>query len=68
MAHQSIFPPRKGSINVLDILRSVQRRRTNNHNKAVESTVDWHKFREEAESLLKSLGAKYYIKEDLKKA
>ena len=39
-----------------------------NHNKAVESTVDWHKFREEAESLLNSLGAKYYIKEDLKKA
>lgn len=39
-----------------------------NHNKAVEATVDWRKFREDAEALLTSFGAKYYIKEDLKKS
>jgi len=39
-----------------------------NHNKAVEATVDWRKFRENAEALLKSFGADYYIKDDLKKA
>ena len=39
-----------------------------NHNKAVESTVDWPRFREEAEALLGSLGAEYYIKDDLRRA
>ena len=39
-----------------------------NHNKAVESTIDWPKFRDEAETLLQSFGAKYYIKDDLRKA
>ncbi len=38
-----------------------------NHMKAVEDTVDWSKFLHEAESLLKSNGATYYIKNDLLK-
>ena len=39
-----------------------------NHNKDVESRVDWPKFRQEVESLLDGFGAKYYIKEDLRNA
>ena len=39
-----------------------------NHNKAVESRIDWPKFREDAVSLLDSFGCRYYIKEDLRKA
>lgn len=39
-----------------------------NHNKAVESSIDWPKFREDVTELLESLGCKYYIKEDLRKA
>jgi DNA repair photolyase len=38
-----------------------------NHMKAVEDTVDWTKFLHAAESLLKSSGATYYIKNDLLK-
>lgn len=38
-----------------------------NHNKAVEATVDWRKFRKDAEMLLKSVRAEYYIKDDLRK-
>jgi hypothetical protein len=38
-----------------------------NHNKAVESNVDWQKFLIDVETLLKRVGAKYYIKEDLRK-
>jgi len=37
-----------------------------NHNKDVENTVDWRKFRVDAENLLKEKGAAYYIKEDLR--
>ena len=39
-----------------------------NHNKEVEQSVDWPKFREDALSLLESYGCQYYIKEDLRKA
>ena len=39
-----------------------------NHNKEVEKSVDWPKFRENAIALLKEYGSKYYIKEDLKRA
>ena len=39
-----------------------------NHNKTVESMIDWPKFREDAISLLESFGSKYYIKDDLRKA
>jgi len=37
-----------------------------NHNKDFENTVDWRKFRIEAETLLKEKGVAYYIKEDLR--
>lgn len=36
-----------------------------NHMKKQEETVDWAKFLVDAETLLKKLGAKYYIKQDL---
>lgn len=36
-----------------------------NHMKKHEETVDWAKFLLDVESLLKKLGAKYYIKKDL---
>jgi len=36
-----------------------------NHNKAVESSVDWGKFLADAERILKDSGASYYIKQDL---
>ena len=39
-----------------------------NHNKAVEQSVDWPKFRAAATALLEHDGCKYYIKEDLRKA
>ena len=39
-----------------------------NHNKAVEQSVDWPKFRDDATALLEHYGCKYYIKEDLRKA
>ena len=39
-----------------------------NHNKAVEQSVDWSKFRDDATALLEHDGCKYYIKEDLRKA
>lgn len=39
-----------------------------NHNKEVESKVDWPKFRKDVISILESKGCKYYIKEDLQKA
>ena len=39
-----------------------------NHNKAVEQSVDWPKFRNAATALLEHDGCKYYIKEDLRKA
>ena len=39
-----------------------------NHNKAVEQSVDWPKFRDDATALLERYGCKYYIKEDLRKA
>ena len=39
-----------------------------NHNKAVEQSVDWPKFRKDATALLEHYGCKYYIKEDLRKA
>ncbi|MBP5234338.1 MAG: hypothetical protein J6333_13155 [Planctomycetes bacterium] len=39
-----------------------------NHNKAVEQSVDWPQFREDAIALLDSFGSKYYIKEDLRSA
>ncbi|MBQ8570180.1 MAG: hypothetical protein IJ444_01560 [Kiritimatiellae bacterium] len=39
-----------------------------NHNKEVEKSVDWYGFRVKAEELLEKIGAKYYIKEDLRKA
>ena len=41
-----------------------------NHNKAMESQVDWPKFRNDAVGLLDSLGldGKYYIKDDLRNA
>jgi len=38
-----------------------------NHMKAVEETVDWRSFLEEAEQLLKEAGAEFYIKNDLEK-
>lgn len=38
-----------------------------NHNKAVESSVDWRKFLIDVEALLKQVGAKYLIKKDLYK-
>ena len=38
-----------------------------NHMKTVEAGVDWRKFLVDVENLLKSVDAKYYIKEDLKK-
>lgn len=37
-----------------------------NHMKAYEQTVDWGKFLFDAETLLTKLGAKYYIKNDLR--
>jgi len=37
-----------------------------NHMKEYEKTVDWGKFLFDAESLLTKLGAKYYIKNDLR--
>ena len=37
-----------------------------NHMKAVEAGVDWRKFLADVETLLKAVGAKYYIKEDLR--
>jgi DNA repair photolyase len=39
-----------------------------NHNKSIEATVDWQEFREDVEALLVAFGAKYYIKDDLRKA
>ena len=39
-----------------------------NHNKAVEQSVDWPKFRDDAIAFLEHYGCKYYIKEDLRKA
>ena len=39
-----------------------------NHNKEVEQTVDWPKFRADAVALLESFGSEYYIKEDLRRA
>ena len=39
-----------------------------NHNKEVEQSVDWAKFREDATALLDSYGCEYYIKEDLRRA
>ena len=39
-----------------------------NHNQAVEQSVDWPKFRDDATALLEHYGCKYYIKEDLRKA
>jgi len=37
-----------------------------NHMKEYERTVDWGKFLFDAETLLTKLGAKYYIKNDLR--
>lgn len=39
-----------------------------NHNKEVERSIDWAKFRDDATALLESFGSEYYIKEDLRKA
>ena len=39
-----------------------------NHNKAVEESVDWPKFRDDITALLDAVGANYYIKDDLRKA
>ena len=39
-----------------------------NHNKAVEQSVNWPKFRDAAIALLEHHGCQYYIKEDLRKA
>ena len=39
-----------------------------NHMKEVEATIDWRRFRQDAEALLQELGADYYIKEDLRRA
>lgn len=39
-----------------------------NHNKAVEQSVNWPRFRDDITSLLDSVSAKYYIKDDLRKA
>ena len=36
-----------------------------NHNKAVEQSVDWIKFREEVTELLESIGADFYLKKSL---
>jgi len=38
-----------------------------NHMKDVEAQVDWRQFRTDAETLLNKLGAKYYLKDDLRK-
>lgn len=38
-----------------------------NHMKEVADRVDWKKFYSDVVDLLESLGAKYYIKEDLRK-
>ena len=38
-----------------------------NHNKEVEKSVNWLKFREDAIALLESYGSEYYIKEDLRR-
>lgn len=39
-----------------------------NHNKEVEQSVDWAKFREDVTALLDFYGCEYYIKEDLRRA
>lgn len=39
-----------------------------NHNKEVERSINWPRFRDNAIALLDSYGSKYYIKEDLRKA
>ncbi len=39
-----------------------------NHNKVVEQSVDWRRFRKDVEELLESYGSKFYIKEGLRKA
>ena len=39
-----------------------------NHNKAVEQSVNWPRFRDDATALFEHDGCKYYIKEDLRKA
>ena len=39
-----------------------------NHNKAVEQSVNWSKFRDDATALLDHYGCKDYIKEDMRKA
>ena len=38
-----------------------------NHNKAVEQSVSWPEFRDDAIALLEYYGCRYYIKEDLRK-
>ena len=39
-----------------------------NHNKEVERSIDWPKFRDNAVALLDSFGSEHYIKEDLRQA
>ena len=34
----------------------------------VEQSVDWPKFRKDAMALLESIGSKFYIKEELRRA
>ena len=38
-----------------------------NHNKAVEQSVSWPEFRDDAIALLEYYGCRYYIKEGLRK-
>ncbi len=39
-----------------------------NHNKEVERSIDWPKFRDDATALLESFGNKCYSKDDLRNA
>ena len=39
-----------------------------NHNKSIEQSINWTRFREDVVSLLTSFNCKYYIKEDLRNA
>ena len=39
-----------------------------NHNKEIESKIDWVKFRVDATTLLNQYKCDYYLKEDLRKA
>ena len=39
-----------------------------NHNKDLERSIDWPKFRDHARALLESFGSKYYFKNDLNMA